>query len=106
MRTVPPNTNLSNHFVLFASYVKASTSAKIFASLSKYRDKIQLSSDSTLMPLFDTPLVSDLLHIEMLGKKVLMVTDRGFHSYSAGKQPGVAHLHSFERFSNAPGGLP
>ena len=100
------NQRTSNHFVLFASYVRDNRVVKTLKSLSKYRDKIQLSSDSTLMPLFDTPLVSDLLHIEMLGKKVLMVTDRGFHSYSAGKQPGVAHLHSFERFSNAPGGLP
>ena len=100
------NQRTSNHFVLFASYVRDNRVVKTLKSLSKYRDKIQLSSDSTLMPLFDTPLVSDLLHIEMLGKKVLMVTDRGFHSYSAGKQPGVAHLHSFECFANAPGGLP
>ncbi len=98
------NNHPKNHFVLFVSYVKQNLTAKTIKSLSKYKDKIQLSSDSTLIPQFNMGQEIDLQHIETIGKKVFIVTNKGFHMYSAGNSAsGVAGSHRFETFENAPG---
>ena len=84
MRTVLPNTDFTNRFVLFASYVRSSASAKLFTSLSKYKDKIQLSSDSTLRYEFKTE-DSDVLHIAKHGREVKVAGKKYINTFK--RQP-------------------